>query len=398
MNFNNLLTMKKILFITYNNPEKASRGDDLYTWNIINSIKHNKDIFLHVVAYYEDAKDKYITYSELEKKADKLTYVPFVYKNILSIGFSKYPAMISNRKTPQMIKRVTEILQQERYDAIFVNMFRLSYLIEYIKDFPGTKIFISHNLETQLSHSTYIYQNNPIKKLAYYLDYLKTRYYEKKYVSKFDRITTICDVDKELFQKFISNKQIEVLPPVINIDNCNIDTKKIENKFIICGAFHWGPKYVNLKLLLHAPNISKFKENRYELMIVGRANQSDVDYVNKNFPGIHMTGPVETVIPYYEKARIAIVPELVGGGFKLKIAEAVQYSKPIVAIKGSVTDRTMIPGIHYIEATTFEDLISKSIELMQDADLQSELVYNARKLFRNRYSIDYAASIINKII
>lgn len=390
--------MKKILFITYNNPEKASRGDDLYTWNIINSIKHNKDIFLHVVAYYEDAKDKYITYSELEKKADKLTYVPFVYKNILSIGFSKYPAMISNRKTPQMIKRVTEILQQERYDAIFVNMFRLSYLIEYIKDFPGTKIFISHNLETQLSHSTYIYQNNPIKKLAYYLDYLKTRYYEKKYVSKFDRITTICDVDKELFQKFISNKQIEVLPPVINIDNCNIDTKKIENKFIICGAFHWGPKYVNLKLLLHAPNISKFKENRYELMIVGRANQSDVDYVNKNFPGIHMTGPVETVIPYYEKARIAIVPELVGGGFKLKIAEAVQYSKPIVAIKGSVTDRTMIPGIHYIEATTFEDLISKSIELMQDADLQSELVYNARKLFRNRYSIDYAASIINKII
>lgn len=390
--------MKKILFITYNNPEKASRGDDLYTWNIINSIKHNKDIFLHVVAYYEDAKDKYITYSELEKKADKLTYVPFVYKNILSIGFSKYPAMISNRKTPQMIKRVTEILQQERYDAIFVNMFRLSYLIEYIKDFPGTKIFISHNLETQLSHSTYIYQNNPIKKLAYYLDYLKTRYYEKKYVSKFDRITTICDVDKELFQKFISNKQIEVLPPVINIDNCNIDTKKIENKFIICGAFHWGPKYVNLKLLLHAPNISKFKENRYELMIVGRANQSDVDYVNKNFPGIHMTGPVETVIPYYEKARIAIVPELVGGGFKLKIAEAVQYSKPIVAIKGSVTDRTMIPGIHYIEATTFEDLISKSIELMQDADLQSELVYNARKLFRNRYSIDYVASIINKII
>lgn len=133
-------------------------------------------------------------------------------------------------------------------------------------------------------------------------------------------------------------------------------------------------------------------------MIVGRANQADVDYVNKNFPGIHMTGPVESVVPYYEKSRIAIVPELVGGGFKLKIAEAVQYSKPIVAIKGSVTDRTMVPGTHYIEAETFEDLISKSIELMQNSKLQSELVYNARELFRNRYSIEYAANIINKII
>lgn len=392
------LTMKKILFITYNNPEKASRGDDLYTWNIINSIKYNNDIYLHVVAYYEEAKDKYITYSELEKKADKLTYVPFIYKNILSIGFSKYPAMISNRKTPQMIKEVTEILQKEKYDAIFVNMFRLSYLIEYIKVFSGTKIFISHNLETQLSRSTYIYQSNPIKKLAYYLDYLKTQYYERKYISQFDCITTICDVDKELFQKFIPNKPIEVLPPVIDIDNCKISTEKVEDKFIICGAFHWGPKYVNLKLLLKASNISRFKESKHELMIVGRANQRDVDYVNKNFPGVHMTGPVESVIPYYEKARIAIVPELVGGGFKLKIAEAVQYNKPIVAIKGSVTDRTMIPGIHYIEADSFEDLITKAIELMNNFTIQQKLAQNARQLFKNRYSIEYASSIINKVI
>ena len=58
----------------------------------------------------------------------------------------------------------------------------------------------------------------------------------------------------------------------------------------------------------------------------------------------------------------------------------------------------MVPGTHYIEAETFEDLISKSIELMQDSKLQSELVHNARELFRNRYSIEYAANIINKII
>ena len=133
-------------------------------------------------------------------------------------------------------------------------------------------------------------------------------------------------------------------------------------------------------------------------MIVGRANKKDVDYVNKNYPGIHMTGPVETVIPYYEKARIAIVPELVGGGFKLKIAEAVQYSKPIVAIKGSVTDKSMIPGKHYIEADNFDDLIIKSLELMNNPKLQSDLVYNARQLFKNRYTKDYAVQVINRLL
>ena len=132
--------MKKILFITYGNPEQASRGDDLYSWNIINSIKHCKEVYLHVVSYYEEAKDREKNYTLLEKTADKLTYVPFVYKNILAIGFSKYPAMIANRRTPQMIKTVQDILEKEEYDVIIVNMFRLSYLIEYIQKYKGKSI------------------------------------------------------------------------------------------------------------------------------------------------------------------------------------------------------------------------------------------------------------------
>ena len=390
--------MKRVLFVTYGNPEKASRGDDLYSWNIINSIKHCEDVYLHVVSYFEEAKDRAQNYSLLEKIADRLTYVPFVYKNILAIGFSKYPAMIANRKTSQMIETVQDILNKERYDAIIINMFRLSYLIEYVQEYEGTKIFISHNVESQLSKSTYKYQYNWIKRLAYYCDYLKTRYYERRYLAQFDTITTICDVDREMFSEILQGKRIEVLPPVIDIDKHNLSTNKIEDKFILCGAFHWEPKFINLQLLLHAQNISLFKESGYELMIVGRANKGDVEYINKHYPGIYMTGTVDSVIPYYEKARISIVPELVGGGFKLKIAEAVQYGKPIVAIKGSVTDRTMISGKHYIEADTFEKLISKAIQLMGNRTLQNELVENARKLFRDRYSISYAVGVINQLI
>ena len=390
--------MKKILFITYGNPEQASRGDDLYSWNIINSIKHCKEVYLHVVSYYDEAKDREINYTLLEKTADKLTYVPFVYKNILAIGFSKYPAMIANRRTPQMIKTVQDILEKEEYDVIIVNMFRLSYLIEYIQKYKGKKVFISHNVESQLSQSTYKYQHNCIKKLAYYLDYLKTRHYEKKYLAQFDILTTICDVDKELFSAILPSKRIEVLPPVINMSGCGISTDKVQDKFILCGAFHWEPKFINLQLLLHARNISLFKESCYDLMIVGRANKKDVDYINQHYEGIHMTGTVDSVLPYYEEARISIVPELVGGGFKLKIAEAVQYGKPIVAIKGSVTDRTMIPGTHYIEAETFEELVAKAIDLMRNKPLQSKLVENAKALFKERYSITYAVSVINKLI
>lgn len=390
--------MKKILFVTYGNPEFAARGDDLYTWNIINALKHNKDVYLHVVSYFEDKKDKGKNYFKLELLVDKLTYVPFVYKNILAIGFSKYPAMISNRRTKGMIQTIKDILRQEHYDAVVINMFRLSYLIEEIKEYKGRKIFITHNVEGQLSESTYKYQTNYIKKLAYHADWLKTCYYEKRYLAQFDALTTICDIDKELLGKILPGMKIEVLPPVIDLSAPVFATDKVEDKFIICGAFHWGPKYQNLKMLLASKNIGMFKKTGHELMIVGYANKSDVDYVNSHYEGILMTGPVDSVLPYYEKARIAIVPELAGGGFKLKIAEAVRYSKPMVAIKGSVTDKTMIPGKHYMEAVDFDDLIMKAIELMKQPEKQKDLVSNARELFKNRYTIEYADGVISQLL
>lgn len=390
--------MRRILFVTYGNPELAARGDDVYTWDVINALKHNKDVYLHVVSYYEDNKDRNKGYFKLEALVDKLTYVPFVYKNILVIGFSKYPAKISNRRTKGMIQTVKNILGQEHYDAVVINKFCLSYLIEEIKDYKGRKIFIAHEVEEQLTESTYKYQTNCIKRWAYYADWLKTRYYEKRYLAQFDALTAICDLDKELFGKTLPNMKIDVLPPVIDLSTTGLAINKVENRFIICGTFHWGPKRQNLMMLLASKNIGMFKKSGHELLIVGYANKPDVDYVNSHYEGIQMTGPVESVAPYYEKARIAIVPELAGGGFKLKITEAVRYSKPIVAIKGSVTDKDMLPGKHYIEAVDFDDLIIKAVELMGQPDKQKELVVNARELFNDRYTMEYAASMISQLL
>lgn len=42
----------------------------------------------------------------------------------------------------------------------------------------------------------------------------------------------------------------------------------------------------------------------------------------------------------------------------------------------------MIPGIHYIEADSFEDLITKAIELMNNFTIQQKLAQNARSLFK----------------
>ena len=378
--------MKKILFVTYNNPEKCDNGDKKYSWDILKALKKDANVNVHVLAYYDKKNESDITYYSLEELCDKVTYVPFEYKNILRIGLSIYPAMIANRKTKKMIHAVQKELDNVDYDAILVNMFRMAYLIEYIKKYPLKKIFISHNVEFLLSKSTSYYSDNLLTKAAYFLDYLKTKYWEIRFLSQYDSVSAICDADLETFKSRLKLKNLFLLTPITEIKE-KFPKKKKKNILIVCGAFIWTPKIINLRRLFAAKNIEEIANNGYELHIVGKANPREINIGNK-IKGIEVTGAVASVEPYYFKSSVALIPELAGGGFKLKIAEAVSYHLPIVALKGSVTDYEMVPDKHYIEACDFEHLISKGIELMKDPQKCQYLANNAIQLFEHKYSIE----------
>ena len=381
--------MKKILFITPYNPEKRDSGENVYSWDVLRSLALNKDYDIHVVSFIEYAKEKETDYSLLCKLVNEVSYVPFVYKNILKIGFSLYPAMIANRKTNGMISKIQQMLKDDEYDAVVVNHFRLAYIVDYIKNFKGKKIFISHNVEHAVSQSTYRYAKNLGVKLAYFLDFIKTRYWEKYFLKKYDYVSAICDVDATCLKKFLDKEEVFLLTPIVEYTPLPKEWTAIQsNKMIVCGSFTWTPKTLNLRRLLNAKNIGAIFKNGYVLQIIGRAPQNEIAKGNK-IEGVYVSGEVDSVIPYYKESSVSLVPELAGGGFKLKIAEAIQYNLPIVAVKGAVTDLDMKPGIHYIEAETFEDLITKGILLMKDTSLRTQLVKNAKELFRSRYSIEF---------
>ena len=390
--------MKKILFVTPFNPEKKDSGENIYSWDVIRSLIYDKTNRVHVVTYLDSAKEKKSDYSILETIVEKVTYVPFKYKNILQIGLSLYPAMIANRKTPQMISTVQKLLNEDHYDAIVVNHPRLEYLIEYIRDFKGKKLFISHNVEHKVSQSTYIYSDKIGVKIAYFFDYIKTKYWERRFLRQYDAVSAICDVDCIVFQEFLKKKDVFLLPPIVECDPIPQNWHPSEtNKLIVCGSFTWTPKTINLRKLLNTPSIFEIEKNGFELMIIGRAPKAEIEKGN-TINGVYVSGEVDSVTPYYAEATVALIPELVGGGFKLKIAEAVQHNLPIVAIKGAVTDLEMKNGVHYIEVNTFDDLFLASLKLMKDINKREELVRNANSLFRERYSISKNSNRFNNYI
>lgn len=376
--------MKKILFITPQNPENADMGDKKYTWDILNALKYKDDVFIHVVSYLEDS-EKDLQYHKLDSLVDRVTYVPFHRKRPWQMALSFYPASISHRKTKAMVNRVCEVLEKEEYDVIVVNMFRMAYLINSISCYPGKKVHISHNVEYLVSKSIYQHSRSVIHKLAYWLDFLKTKYWERAFLSHYDAVTAICDMDSEELSRYLERGIIPVIRPVVDVgsyEQLNPHTRQL----IVCGSFTWLPKRINILNVLNSKSIGLLSQAGARLVVAGRADE-EVIQIGNSIPNVTVTGFVESVAPYYNVSEVALVPEQSGGGFKLKIAEAVHFNLPIVAIKGAVTDRSMKAGKHFLEAQDFDDLIELGIKLIENRERQEQLVKNSKELFASNYSV-----------
>ena len=103
-----------------------------------------------------------------------------------------------------------------------------------------------------------------------------------------------------------------------------------------------------------------------------------------------MTGPVPDVVPYYEKAEISIIPEKLGGGFKLKVAEAAFFNTIIFAIKGAITTCNFKKGKHYKEFDSFEKLITGIVESKSNQKEFNQIIDNAKKLTQKDHTAQAA--------
>jgi polysaccharide biosynthesis protein PslH len=380
----------RIAFLTYENPSAEDTGDSQYTAGLLRKlIEHGH--YVHLVFFSEDRPaDSAVA---LDKYASATTIVPFVRPNMLRVITSPKPGMIAHRFSPDYIRAVRTLLEHEAFDAVVVNFFKMSYLIDTIKSASPSvpAVLISHNAEKLNSSSLYRHQSNPVWWLGCFQDWVKTAYYEPILLKQFGAVTTICSADQEFYQKEYGLPRVSVVPAGWDASrNCAADREGVLPNVIVCGSFTWQPKKQNLLSLLNCPGFKRFHEHGITVYLVGHAEKGFVEFVNSHYPGVVMTGTVDDVSPFYRKCSVALVPEQMGGGFKLKLLEAAAYGTGIVAVKGAVTDDGFQCGVHYLEADNFEDLVDTAIDLVNHGEQLKSLRTNARALLESRFNWEFS--------
>jgi polysaccharide biosynthesis protein PslH len=97
------------------------------------------------------------------------------------------------------------------------------------------------------------------------------------------------------------------------------------------GSFQWVVKQENLARFVEIAD-PIFNEHKIGLDIVGDVPQELLSTLRARCRATCFHGFVTDVAPYFARARIAVVPESIGGGFKLKFLDYIFGRVPVATV------------------------------------------------------------------
>lgn len=236
-------------------------------------------------------------------------------------------------------RRTLDAQLQESWDAIVFDSYGSGWAL---KRYLATRrpadqpvlVHVSHNQEGALWRDMVRNsQAGPLIKLALWQNWLKVRALERFVLRHVDLTTAISDEDATVFAALAPERSTVVLTPgfsgvwqperVIGAD--------CPKRVVLIGSFRWVVKQENLRQFLSLADAA-FHRHGIVFDVIGdvpEALRAELE------PGLKATvfhGFVDDVAPYFARARLAVVPEVIGGGFKLKFLDYIFGRLPVATI------------------------------------------------------------------
>jgi glycosyltransferase involved in cell wall biosynthesis len=154
---------------------------------------------------------------------------------------------------------------------------------------------------------------------------------------------------------------------------------------LLIGSFQWMPKQENLRRFIEAAE-PLFRARGVELHVVGRMPRKLAAEITRASAVTHLHGFVADVRPHFAQARMAVVPELIGGGFKLKLLDYIFGRVPVAALRCAAAGLPPAIGKSMLCRDDLHELASGICEVIDDTArlnaMQEEAYRHARSCFR----------------
>lgn len=197
-------------------------------------------------------------------------------------------------------------------------------------------VFVSHNHESAVRSDAVRAGRGP-KRLALAWDGAKVRRLELDVARRAAAVTAITAADAMAFGGMVGPARVVPLAPGYDgpVVADRTITESVPRRAVMLGNFEWHLKQENLRRFLSTAD-PLLAAAGVELRVVGCIPDHVRRALSARLKATSFSGPVDTVGPELDGARIGVIAEPFGGGFKLKSLDYIFHRVPVAALAGNM--------------------------------------------------------------
>lgn len=384
----------KFLFTANRFPYPPFRGDKLKIYHLARLLSEKHE--LHLITFIQDKKDlKYLP--ELKKVFSKIHLIPLpktqsYWQSFLAV-FSSNPFQVRYFSSKKMQQKITELHQNESYDAVHVQHLRMAPYWEKYQDIPRI-------LDLPDAYSLYwerrIHTFSGWKKGFARIEKSRIFRYEK-IIEKYDLSLVCSKEDADYLRQAHRLNNVAILPNGVDTDtflNENHDYK-IEKSILFTGNMNYAP---NVDAVQHFVKdlFPKIKERIPDLQFIIAGQKPTKAVLELVSDDISVTGFVPDLSTYYRKASIVVAPLRFGAGTQNKVLEAMSMGVPVVSGKVGFDGLNIKSGEGVWLAENDETFIQKCVQLLESAKLRKQTGEAGQEIIGNHFSWNSIAQLLEK--
>lgn len=320
-------------------------------------------------------------------------FTPGFYFDLAHNLVSRLPYFMQKYKSAAMRREVARLTTAGKFDVLVCDFLMSSINVPPRVSCPT--VLFQHNVEAMIWKRHYEVQRNPLKKAYLYGQWRKAVAYERAACQRFDYVVTVSKDDREMTRK---DYQIERVADVeTGVDTNYFRPRGLEVRepynLVFTGSMDWLPNEDAIRYFTEQiMPIIKRDVPEATLTVVGRNPYKSLLELSRRDSSIIVTGRVEDVRPYMERASVYVVPLRIGGGTRLKIYEAMAMEKPIVSTTIGAEGLPVQKGEHLLLADTPEAFAAECVRVLRDETAARELGSRAAKVVREQFGWDKVAA------
>lgn len=382
----------KILWIKTELLHPVDKGGKIRTYEMLKHLKCD-----HQITYLtlddgtasSDAREKAKEYCHELVTIPHRTHAKFspgFYTELLKNLFSQLPYAVKKYESAEMRREILQRVKQDKPDVVVCDF--LTPSINLPEQLGCATVLFQHNVEAMIWKRHYETQTNPLKRLYLFGQWKKMRSLEKSECRRYNHVIAVSREDSEMMRDDYGIDAVTDVPTGVDTDffrpkgGAQVEPASL----VFTGSMDWLPNVDAINwfcgeilplIRAQIPNV--------KLTVVGRKPGNELLELSKRNPSIVVTGRVDDVRPFMEKAAAYIVPIRIGGGTRLKIYEALAMEKPLISTTVGAEGLPVRDGAELLIADSPRAFADAVIKVLANESLARELGKRAAATVREKF-------------